>query len=81
MIVLRTHSTAQKEIRDLAQEMYNLAKQYFPIACSAFENFWLHNVTFHQDEIEILQKKKNKSILGKRRLQEFETKCKLLSHQ
>jgi len=39
---LRLDPHAQKEIRDLAQLMYDAAKPFFPIACEAFEDYWLN---------------------------------------
>lgn len=55
MIRLRVHKTAQKEIRDLAEAMYELVKPKFPIACGAFEKFWLNSVSLSQEEISIIK--------------------------
>lgn len=76
MCRLRVHSTAQKEIQDLANAMYSLVKPKFPIACAAYEKYWLNCVSFSQEEIEML-----KSIITKKEFKKFESKRKRDSFQ
>lgn len=83
MVRLRTHSTAQKEIQDLANAMFQLVKPMFPLTCAAFEKHWQNSVTFSMDEISVIKKGKNKdgnydlsSITSKRRKSSFLEKMK-----
>lgn len=55
MLKLRLDPHAQKEIVDLADIMYQLAKPYFPILCEAFEDYWLNGVSFSAMEMEIIR--------------------------
>lgn len=52
---LRLHEHAQKEIRDLAQGMYDLIKPRFPISCEAFEDYTLNSKRFSVQEMQILK--------------------------
>lgn len=71
MVRLRVHHTAQKEIRDLAEAMYQLVKPIFPLTCEAFEKHWLNKVSFSSDEVAILKQGKQSdgswSTLGSKR--------------
>lgn len=52
---LRLDPHAQKEIRDLAQLMYDAVKVDFPICSEAFEDYWLQSKTFSRMELGILK--------------------------
>lgn len=52
---LRLDPHAQKEIRDLAEIMYQFVVPKFPITCEAFEDYWLKSYTVSRMEIEILK--------------------------
>jgi thymidylate synthase (FAD) len=47
---------AQKEIVLYADAMYNLVKPKLPIACEAFEDYWLNGVSFSRMEMELLKR-------------------------
>ena len=52
---LRIDDHAQKEIRDLAQRVYELIKPIVPVTCEAFEDFVLGSMTLSRVEIEALR--------------------------
>lgn len=52
---LRIEDHAQKEIRDLAKQVYELIKLLCPMTCEAFEDFRLGAVTFSRVEINALR--------------------------
>ena len=52
---LRLEDHAQKEIRDLAQKVYDLIRPLVPVTCEAFEDFVLGSVTLSRVEIEALR--------------------------
>lgn len=52
---LRLDKHAQKEIRMLAEAMYELVKEKFPVLCEAFEDYQLNAVTFSRMEINLLR--------------------------
>jgi thymidylate synthase ThyX len=77
------HSTAQKEIRELACAMYELVKPKFPIACEAFEKYWLDSMALSTEEIQMIKKGKNddgefEKFTSKRKQAEFTEKLKRL---
>jgi thymidylate synthase (FAD) len=47
---------AQKEIVLYADAMYNLVKPHLPIACEAFEDYWLNGVSFSRMEMDLLKR-------------------------
>jgi thymidylate synthase (FAD) len=47
---------AQKEIVLYADAMYNLVKPKLPIACEAFEDYWLNGVSFSRMEMDLLKR-------------------------
>jgi thymidylate synthase (FAD) len=73
---LRMDDHAQKEIQDLAKEVYDLIKPIVPLACEAFEDFVIGAVTFTRVELEALRTKAT-SIPGKGENQEFQEKLKI----
>jgi thymidylate synthase (FAD) len=73
---LRMDDHAQKEIQDLAKQVYDLIKPIVPLACEAFEDFVIGAVTFTRVEIEAL-KAKATTIPGKGENQEFQEKLKI----
>lgn len=84
MCRLRLHHTAQKEIQDLAKAMYSLVKPKFPIACGAFEKFWLNSMNLSEEELDMIRKGKNESgnypsFTSKRRQSQFEEKLRKLN--
>lgn len=45
---------AQKEIADLADAIFELIKPIVPVACAAFEKYWLKSITLTQEEITVV---------------------------
>jgi len=70
---LRIDDHAQKEIRDLAKQVYDLIKPLCPMTCEAFEDFRLGSVTLSRLEVEALKTGRNE-ISGKGENQEFKEK-------
>ena len=70
---LRIDDHAQKEIRDLAKQVYDLIKPLCPMTCEAFEDFRLGSITLSRLEVEALKTGKNE-ISGKGENQEFKDK-------
>ena len=70
---LRIDDHAQKEIRDLAKQVYDLVKPLCPMTCEAFEDFRLGSITLSRLEVEALKTGKNE-ISGKGENQEFKDK-------
>jgi thymidylate synthase (FAD) len=70
---LRIDDHAQKEIRDLAVQVYELIKPLCPVACEAFEDFRLGSITFSRLEIQAL-KSGVREIPGKGENKEFNDK-------
>lgn len=70
---LRIDDHAQKEIRDLAREVYDLIKPVCPFACEAFEDFRLGSMTLSRLEIEAIYNKST-DIPGKGECAEFKEK-------
>jgi thymidylate synthase (FAD) len=70
---LRIDDHAQKEIRDLAKQVYDLVKPLCPMTCEAFEDFRLGSITLSRLEVEALKTGKNK-ISGKGENQDFKDK-------
>ena len=52
---LRIEDHAQREIRDLAKQVYDLIKPIVPVTCEAFEDFRLGAVTFSRSELNLLK--------------------------
>lgn len=77
---LRLHDHAQKEIRDLAQQVADLVRPIVPVTWEAFDDFELGAVTLSRLEVEALRS--NASELGptatKREQSEFKDKMELL---
>jgi thymidylate synthase (FAD) len=89
-IKLRSDPHAQYEIRVVADAMYDLIKPIFPIACEAFEDYWMNAKTlnameqtilkqflsFVQDDVknEFMKYVNGNGQLSKREIQEFLTK-------
>lgn len=59
---LRMDSHAQLETQELAIGMYQLIKPFVPIACQAFETFWLNSITFSSEEIKIIKEGMDEDI-------------------
>lgn len=55
MLRLRMDPHAQKEIVDMANLMYELAKPHFPLCFEAFEDYHLNGVSLSQMEIGIIK--------------------------
>ena len=72
-------SHAQKEIRDLATEVYELIKPAVPLVCEAFEDYVLGSVTLSRLEVEAIREGKTDLAAGKGENQEFQTKLALLA--
>jgi len=76
---LRMDKHAQQEIRDYALAMFEMAKDIFPIACEAFEDYRLGSVTLTRLEVEALQNGSLKiSSENKRESDEWSNKKKTL---
>ena len=75
---LRIDNHAQKEIRDLANQIYDLIKPLCPLTCEAFEDFRLGSVTFSRLELDALRSGAN-TIPGKGENSEFHDKISRLN--
>jgi thymidylate synthase (FAD) len=69
---------AQKEIRDLAKQVYELIKPICPMTCEAFEDFRLGSVTLSRLEVEAIKNVKYE-IPGRGENQEFQEKLTALN--
>lgn len=76
-LALRIENHAQKEIRDIAKQVYDIIKPIVPVTCEAFEDFRLGAVTLSRLEVEALRSGA-KTIPGKGENAEFCEKLKLL---
>jgi len=74
---LRMDDHAQKEIRDLARQTYELIKPICPVTCEAFEDFRVGSMTLSRLEIDAI-KNGNSTIPGKGENQEFKEKLDIL---
>jgi thymidylate synthase (FAD) len=70
---LRIEDHAQKEIRDLATQVYELVKPLCPLTCEAFEDFRLGSMTLSRLEVEAMRAG-NTTITGKGENCEFQEK-------
>ena len=75
---LRIEDHAQKEIRDLANQVYELIKPMCPVTCEAFEDFRLGSITLSRLEVEAILNQ-NSKIQGKGENQEFHEKLNSLN--
>lgn len=75
---LRIDDHAQKEIRDLALQVYELIKPMCPLTCEAFEDFRLGAVTLSRLEIEALRSGAG-TVPGKGENSEFQEKISRLN--
>jgi thymidylate synthase (FAD) len=74
---LRMEDHAQKEIRDVATQVYDAIKPIVPVTCEAFEDFRVGSVTLSRLEVLAIQAGA-RSIPGKGENAEFQEKLKLL---
>ena len=74
---LRIDDHAQKEIRDLANKIFNLIRPVCPMACEAFEDFRVGAVTLSRLEVDAIKNGKS-SIPGQGENQEFQEKLDVL---
>ena len=74
---LRMDDHAQKEIRDLAVQVYELIKPIVPVTCEAFEDFVTGSVTLSRLEVEALRSGA-KTVPGKGENAEFQEKIQAL---
>jgi thymidylate synthase (FAD) len=70
---LRIDDHAQKEIRDLARQVYDLIKPLCPMTCEAFEDFRIGSITLSRLEIDAINNRKS-TIPGQGENQEFREK-------
>ena len=75
---LRMEDHAQKEIRDLAKQVYELIKPICPMTCEAFEDFRLGSVTLSRIEVDAISDVKYE-IPGRGENQEFQEKLTTLN--
>ena len=82
---LRMEDHAQKEIRDLATQIYERIKPIVPVTCEAFEDFRLGSMTLTRLEVGLLKdiikdpmSASWRTISGKGENAEFKEKLKLL---
>ena len=75
---LRMDDHAQKEIRDLATQVYEIIKPMCPFTCEAFEDFRLGSMTLSRLEIQAILNG-NSNIPGRGENQEFHEKLKLFN--
>lgn len=52
---LRLDSHAQKEIREFAQAIYDIVRDWVPITAQAFEDYVLYGVSFSAQELAIIK--------------------------
>lgn len=74
---LRMHDHAQKEIRVLAHQIFEIIKNLVPIACEAFEDYRLNTITFSGPEIKAFQTGSDEHLSKGEKL-EYQQKCQLL---
>lgn len=74
---LRMDDHAQKEIRDLARQTYELIRPIVPVTCEAFEDFRVGSMTLSRLEVDAI-KNGNSTIPGKGENQEFREKLDIL---
>ena len=74
---LRLDDHAQKEIRDLAKETYDLIRPIVPMTCEAFEDFRIGAMTLSRLEVDAIKNGKS-SIPGQGENQEFQDKLTAL---
>jgi thymidylate synthase (FAD) len=74
---LRIDDHAQKEIRDIANQVYEIIKPLCPMTCEAFEDFRLGSVTLTRLEIEAIKNGKSE-IAGRGECLEFKEKLNKL---
>ena len=67
---LRMEDHAQKEIRDLANQVYELIKPLCPVTCEAFEDFRLGSITLSRREVEAILNQ-NSKIKGRVKIKSF----------
>ena len=76
---LRMDGHAQKEIRDLANAVFDMVKQVCPISCQAFVDYRLESVQLSKLEIEAIHNKsKTLSNKNKREQSEYNEKLNML---
>jgi len=76
---LRMEKSAQKEIRDFADAMFDIVKEIFPVSAQAFLDYNFESVTLSKLEIEALKNKsKNLSTKNKRETLEWHEKMEKL---
>lgn len=79
---LRIEDHAQKEIRDVASQVYEAIKPIVPVTCEAFEDFRLGAITLSRLEIEFIRQclltNSAPNIPGRGENAEFKEKLKLL---
>jgi thymidylate synthase (FAD) len=85
-LALRIDDHAQKEIRDLASQVYERIRPIVPVSCEAFEDFRLGAVTFSRLELALLKdiikdpmSASWRILPGKGENQEFQEKLRLLN--
>jgi thymidylate synthase (FAD) len=71
-------SHAQKEIRDLAEQVFELIKPIVPLAAEAFMDYRVGKIVLSRLEIEAIRTGL-KEIPGKGENQEFQSKLEMLS--
>jgi thymidylate synthase (FAD) len=77
---LRIDDHAQKEIRDLAVQVYECIKPLCPMTCEAFEDFRLGSITLSRLEVEALKLGRD-TIPGKGENQEFKEKISKIMNE
>jgi len=82
---LRIDDHAQKEIRDIARQIWDLIRPIVPVTCEAFEDFRMGSITLSRLEIEVLRdiikdpmSASWRSIAGRGENDEFKQKLKKL---
>ena len=74
---LRMDDHAQKEIRDIAVQVYDCIKPIVPVTCEAFEDFRLGSVTLSRHEVVAIRNRVS-DIQGRGENSEYHEKLKLL---
>ena len=75
---LRIEDHAQKEIRDLAKQVYEVIRPIVPVTCEAFEDFRLGALTLTRLEVDAIKNKRD-TVPGRGENQEYKEKLGTLN--
>jgi thymidylate synthase (FAD) len=70
-IKLRSDMHAQKEVRDYANAIFDIIKQFVPYTCEAFDDYEVGSIKLHKCDINAIKQNDTSHITNKRELGEF----------